>query len=193
MKLRNGLQIFGNLPSELFSSFDFSASVDRVGVWWERVRQRGQSAARAKPGLWVSVSLSLMVCCLVSSEWMPVEAGCLQYAYGGLCRADLVKSSSHQQADSPTPWKHLPERQTSLHTWYAQHTPSTWSACDLRMEESLGARGLRIWPCAVKCKWCQQVHCGIWGQLYYLEIFSGNFSQWVLSEWESKWLIKTSQ
>ncbi len=59
MKLRNGLQIFGNLPSELFSSFDFSASVDRVGVWWERVRQRGQSAARAKPGLWVSVSLSL--------------------------------------------------------------------------------------------------------------------------------------
>jgi len=30
MKLRNGLQIFGNLPSELFSGFDVSASVDRV-------------------------------------------------------------------------------------------------------------------------------------------------------------------
>ncbi|XP_059377141.1 protein phosphatase 1 regulatory subunit 37 [Carassius carassius] len=34
MKLRNGLQIFGNLPSELFSSFDVSASVDRSGCLW---------------------------------------------------------------------------------------------------------------------------------------------------------------
>lgn len=126
------------------------------GFWWERVRQRGQSAARAKPGLWVSLSLSLslMVCCLVSSEWMPVEARCLQHAHGGLRCTGLVKSPSHQQADSATPWKHLPERQTSLHAWYAQHTPSTWSVWELTIEESLGASGLRIWPCAVKCKLC---------------------------------------
>lgn len=42
------------------------------GFWWERVRQRGQSAARAKPGLWVSLSLSLW--------WFAVwslQSGCL--------------------------------------------------------------------------------------------------------------------
>lgn len=155
MKLWNGLQIFGNLPSELFSGFDVSASVDRVVFderGWDREAspQRGQNQASES----LCLSLSLMVCCLVSSEWMPVEAGCLQHAYGGLRRAGLVKSPSHQQADSATPWKHLPERKTSLHTWYAQHTPSNWSVCELTMEESLGACCLRMWPCAVKCKLC---------------------------------------
>lgn len=62
MKLRNGLQIFGNLPSELFSGFDVSASVDRVVFderGWDREAspQRGQTRPQS---LFVSLSDGLL-------------------------------------------------------------------------------------------------------------------------------------
>lgn len=141
MKLENGPQISGNLVSGLFSSFDVSPFLDRA-VFDETAR-----TVRTEGGLGplcVSLSLSLMACCLVSSERMPVEAGCLQHAHGGLCGAGFVKSPSHQQADSALPRKLPPQRKTSLHTWYAQNTAPTPSACKFTLEESLGARGQRI-------------------------------------------------
>lgn len=58
MKLRNGLQIFGNLPSELFSGFDISASVDRV-VFDERGWDREASPQRGQNQASESLCLSL--------------------------------------------------------------------------------------------------------------------------------------
>lgn len=143
MKLENGPQISGNLASGLFSSFDVSPFLDRA-VFDETARTVRTEGGKRPLCVSLSLSLSLMACCLVSSEWMPVEAGCLQHAHAGLCCTGLVKSPSHQQADSATPRKLPPQRQTSLHTWYAQHTAPTPSACKLRPEKSLGARGQRI-------------------------------------------------
>ncbi len=156
----------GTSRQNCFPSFDFSASVDRWGVLMKRGETERPVPARAKPGLWVSVSLSPDGLLSGLFRVDACEAGCLQYAYGGLCRADLVKSSSHQQADSATPWKHLPERPNlSSHLVCPAHTIHL-KCLRSKNGKKFGCRGLRIWPCAVKCKWCQQVHCGIWGQLY---------------------------